>query len=78
MTKTTIKSLTEAQIKTLRSEATKAGEYMLAVTCDLALEGKIDLNDYTVLEHHEANKLRSMTQEQAYEAVVDAINNGMG
>ena len=70
---TTIKNLTEQQISRLRTEANSAHDYKMAVICDLALAGSVDLDDYTVLERDEERAIASMSQQDAYTAVVRAI-----
>ena len=46
----TTKSITEAQIETLKSEAGQAGDFRQVGLCVLALDGKIDFDDYTVFD----------------------------
>lgn len=75
MRHTTVKNLTDSQIRRLRAEAFDAGDYMMGVICDLALEGEIDTDDYTVLDAQESRRIRGMTQADAYVAIVAAINN---
>lgn len=72
---TTTESLTEQQIRALRREAFAAGDYAMGVICDLALDAKIDLDDYTCLDHRDDARIRRMGQQGAFEAIVDAINN---
>lgn len=75
---TTIKSLTESQIKTLRREAVEAGDHMMGAICDLVLAGSVDADDYSVLSAKESRRLGEMSQDQAYAVIVEAINNGQG
>lgn len=72
---TTIKSLTENQIRTLRAEALTAGDYDMAAICDLAIDGSIDLDDYTTVSPSGSRKIRDMSQEDAYAEIVRVINN---
>ena len=72
---TTTKSLTEKQIRTLRREAMDAGDYPMVVICDLALAGEIDVTDYTVLDAPDARRIARMTRDEAYTAIVRAINS---
>lgn len=72
---TTIKSLTEQQIRGLRREAMDAGDYPMGVICDLALAGKIDVTDYTVLDERAARRIQRMSRDEAYAAIVRAISD---
>ncbi len=64
---TTAETITTAQIRALRSEALSptASDYDMAAICDLALDGAIDVDDYTTLSTRTAARLRTLTQEQA-------------
>ena len=72
---TTIKSLTENQIRALRHEALTASDYDMAAICDLAIAGSIDMDDYTAVSPSGERKIRGMSQADAYAEVVRAINN---
>jgi hypothetical protein len=73
---TTVKTLTEQQIARLKTEAGEAGDHAMSVICDLALEGEIDGDDYTgVLSAQEAHDIAAMTRDEAYVAIVRAIND---
>lgn len=72
---TTIKSLTERQIRTLRPEALAAGDYDMAAICDLAIDGSIDCDDYTTLSTSGERRIRQMNREAAYAEIVRAINH---
>ena len=71
----TVKNLTDEQISRLRSEAGQAGDYVMGAICDLALNGSFDRDDYTALDGNEADRVAAMTREDAYAAIVDAIND---
>ena len=71
----TVKNITESEIRALRSEANEAGDYDMGAVCDLALNGQIDTDDYTVLTGGFIRELQSMTQDEALRRVVDAIND---
>jgi hypothetical protein len=71
---TTTKSLTFQQIRSVKLGAQREHNYELAVICDLALEGEIDLDDYSVLSPAEERRIRKMDREQAYAVIVDTIN----
>lgn len=73
----TIKSLTETQIRKLRADADDAGDHDMAAVCTLALDGWTNADDYTTLSRAMDRRIRSMTQEQAYEIIVDAINDAV-
>lgn len=72
---TTIKSLTENQIRTLRFEALTAGDYDMAAICDLAIDGSIDCDDYTTLSTSGERRIRTMSRADAYAEIVRVINN---
>lgn len=71
----TVKNLTDAQISRLRSEAAQSHDYELVAICDLALSGEFDGDDYSVLNGREIRKISAMTQHDAYEAIVEALND---
>jgi hypothetical protein len=74
MAKTTIKSLTDSQIRGLRTEAVEAGDFLMGAICDLALDGEIDTDSYTTLSVEDARRVRGMGRDEAYAAIVEAIN----
>jgi hypothetical protein len=61
----TTDTISHDQIRALLREAIAAGDYDQAAICDLALDGEIDTDDYTVLSGHWASRLRRMTREDA-------------
>lgn len=69
----TAKTLTNAQIRSLRTESLDAADYAMAAICDLALDGTIDTDDYSALEAHEARLVGSMTRDEAIEKVVRVL-----
>jgi hypothetical protein len=71
----TAKTISEQQIKALRSEAVQAQDFDQVAVCDLALEGEIDTDDYTVLSGHMASRLRGMSRDEAYAECAQAIND---
>lgn len=71
----TAKTISFEQIKGLRHEAVAASDFDQVAICDLALEGQIDTDDYTVLSGHCASMLRSMTRDEAYAECARAIND---
>ena len=73
---TTTKGLTEKQIRKLRAEAYRAGDMLMGAICDLALDGEIDVDDYTSLERDESRRVGGMTRDEAYAEIVEAINGG--
>lgn len=69
---TTIKSLSEAQIRGLRAEAVGANDLRMMVICDVALDEADDADDYmTELQ----DVVRTWSQNDAYEAIIAAIND---
>lgn len=75
MNKITAESLTFAQIRALRSEAAEAHDYDMLATCDLAINGTINTDDYTVLTSFGQRKLGTMTRDEAYELIAKSINS---
>lgn len=71
---TTIKTLTDSQIRTTQSLAGQAADYVQAAICDLALNGTFDRDDWTTLSAKEADRVAKMTREEAYATIVAAIN----
>lgn len=69
----TDKTITDQDIRNLRTEAFENADYLQGVMCDLALEGEIDFDDYTVLEPDEVRSLANMTQAEALHACEKAI-----
>jgi hypothetical protein len=74
---TTLETLTDAQIDSLRTAAGSAGDAMMAAICQLALEGTVR-DDYEGLHYAEHNRLRRMSQTEARAAVVEAIRDAEG
>lgn len=66
--------ITEQQISALRREAGEHGDYEMAAICALALDGAIDTGDWTTLSDQQISALRQMTQDEAYDEIVDVIN----
>lgn len=58
-------AIDDRQIRILRKEAAQAGDADQIAICDLALEGEIDVDDYTGLSRELSSKLRSMTSAEA-------------
>jgi hypothetical protein len=75
MTMTTTKSLTETQISKLRTEAYQAGDYAMGAICDLAISGHFSADDYTAISSDDAARVAKMSRDDAYTAIVDAIND---
>lgn len=71
---TTIENLTDAQIRSLRAEASDAGDHEMVAICDLALDGEIDTDDYSTLDRDEARRVRCMSRDEAYAEIVEAID----
>ena len=69
------KTITDAQIRSLRSEAQEAGDWDQVVLCSHALEGEgeLDPNNYSVLEGSRWPHLRGLTVEQAREKCARVI-----
>lgn len=65
MPTTTNTTVTDHEISYLRAEAYSAGDYYMAVICDLALDGEIDVGDYTVLSSDHERRIASMSAETA-------------
>lgn len=78
MIKLTTKSITEAQIETLKSEAGQAGDFRQVGLCVLALDGEIDFDDYTVFDAADRRWLNGHSREEALAACVEAINDAAG
>lgn len=71
----TAETISDRHIRILREEALAAGDYDQAAICDLALDGSIDVDDYTTLSPATSQALRSMTQEASWARCAAAINN---
>lgn len=71
----TAKNLTDNEISTLRAEAISAGDYARSAICDLAIAGRISMDDYTCLDREDERRIASMDQSAALEIVADAINS---
>lgn len=72
---TTVKNLTDAQIAGVRAEANDAGDDAMVAVCIVAQEGSISVDDFAALDVQAVQAAAKMTREQAYAAVVRAINN---
>lgn len=66
---------TTTQITTLRGEANKAGDYAMALICEIALGNEVDTDDWSTLSQREADKIRGMSRDDARAAVADAIES---
>lgn len=75
-TKTTAKSITESEIRSLRDASGQAGDFRQVGLCDLALTGEIEFDDYTVFDAADRRWLEQCTQESALNACVEAIGDG--
>lgn len=71
-------TLTDNKIRSLRREAEEAHDYDTGGICDLALDGKIDMDDYTTVSPKMSTKLRTMTAREARLLCAKAIANGRG
>ena len=71
---TTAESISFAQIEGLRAEALTAGDYAMAAICDLALGGEIDMDDYTCVDRRDADRIGSMSRDEAYAECASAID----
>jgi hypothetical protein len=74
MTTLTAQTISFAQIRSLRSEAIAASDGDRTAICDLALDGSVDVDDYTTLTRAGASRLRTMTRDEAYAECAQAIN----
>ena len=74
MTTTTTKTITHEQINALRAEAYTAGDYAMGAICDLALTGRFDADDYSVLERDDTRRIAGMSRDDAYAACAEALN----
>jgi hypothetical protein len=70
----TAETVSFAAIKALRAEAHAANDSDMGAICDLAIDGTIDMDDYTTVSSRMSARLRTMTREQAYALCADAIN----
>ena len=76
MTKTTtVKNLTETQIRKLRAEAAEADDFAMVAICDYALDGTLDCDDYTCLAPADVRRIDAMDRDGAYAAIVEAITD---
>ena len=74
--RTTTENVTEKQIRALRRESAEAGDFLQVAICDVAIDGPINLSDYTTLDDVPAAKLawlRSMTRREAEAECVRVI-----
>ena len=74
MKTSTIKNLTDNQIRTMQSDAGTACDYVMAAICDLAIIGTFDADEWSTLTRQEQIRVGNMTREDAYAVIVDAIN----
>jgi hypothetical protein len=86
----TAKPVTINQIASLRVEAIHAGDWDQVILCDLALDGSVDTDDYTVLSPAVISRVRGraarpgipevapMTQDQARAECAAIIEAGLG
>lgn len=70
---TTIRNITETQMRALRNEAGEASDYVQVAICDLALDGSFDRDDYTTLDRAESDRVAGMTQDDAIAECVRVI-----
>lgn len=74
-TMTTAQTISYSQIRSLRDEALRAGDDVQAVICDIALEGSVDMDDYSIdASPAKIAMLRAMTRDEAYAACADALD----
>jgi hypothetical protein len=73
----TAQTISFDQIRSLRTEAAEAGDFVQVAMCDLALNSTIDTDDYTTLDRGEVDRVRSMSREDAYTACASAINEAV-
>lgn len=71
----TAETISFNQIRALRTEALADDNYDQVAVCDLALDGKIDMDDYTIISSEWDARLRKMTREEAYTMCANAINS---
>lgn len=74
MTSLTVETISYRQIRALREESIASRDADQAAVCDLALDGSIDMDDYTTVSRSMSRRLRSMTLEEAQALCADAIN----
>lgn len=72
--KLTAETISFEQIRQLRGEAIAAFDADQAAICDLALEGEIDMDDYTTVSDRMSRRLRTMNQTEAQLLCADTIN----
>lgn len=78
MIRTTVESLAEYQIRGLRRESAEAGDLLMVVICDVALDERADdISDYAWFRESKAQRDRvwELTQDEANTLVVEAINS---
>lgn len=69
------KSITEQDIRDLRNAAVTLDDDSDTVAlCDLALDGEIDMDDYTTVSRSFASRLQAMTRDEAYALCVERYN----
>jgi len=72
---TTAQTISNSQIRSLRSEAAQAGDEVQVIICDIALNGRLDMDDYDMsISPAKIAGLRAMTQEEALVECADAIS----
>jgi nitrogen regulatory protein PII-like uncharacterized protein len=74
----TTKTLTESQMQKLRAEAAVAGDFAMVAICDLGMTGGFYGDDYTALTPRETRRIAGMSRDDAYSAIVDALNSAQG
>ena len=72
--KTTIETLTDAQINALRTEAGEAGDFLQLEICNVALSGRVSEDSYETITYAERNRLCRMTESEAREICLEVIN----
>lgn len=80
-TTTTIDNITDEQLRTLRSEAASAGDYMQVAVAELAMAHRnggnntTDPDEYQLLDDDEREELREMSTLDALRSCVEAIRD---
>ena len=79
MKTTTAKNLTDAQIRTLRSEAGEHSDLETVMVCDLALmpraDAQLDPDEYTGYSRDEWRRGASLTRDEARARVAEVISD---
>lgn len=74
----TVKNLTNDRIRRLSTAAAEAGDIAQVAICDLALTGSFDRDDWSALDGRDADRVEAMTRDEAYAAIVEALNDEGG